>query len=227
MGISTLHKSSIGKKTVVSITGFLLLGFVVGHMVGNLQIFLGPEALNNYAEKLQSLGELLWVIRFVLLAVFVKHIVFALMLAAENRAARPIGYAKQATRTASYASRFMVVTGILVLMHVIYHLAHFTTGSVHSEFYGFKDELGRHDVYSMVVASFQKPTIALTYIAAMAALAFHLRQAASAFPQSIGLIQPSTLKKFRIGGLIFSIAIFIGYSSIPAACLLGILQLPE
>ncbi|MBP9733451.1 MAG: succinate dehydrogenase cytochrome b subunit [Candidatus Omnitrophica bacterium] len=227
MGLTSLHKSSIGKKAIVSITGLMLLGFVVGHMVGNLQIFLGQEALNNYAEALQSLGELLWVIRFVLLAVFVKHIVFALMLARENRAARPIGYAKQATREASYASRFMVVTGILVLMHVIYHLAHFTLGSVHSQYYGFEDELGRHDVYSMVVASFQDPAIALTYIAAMAALAFHLRQAASSFPQSIGIVQPATLKKFRVGGLIFSIIIFIGYSSIPAAAMLGILRMPE
>lgn len=227
MGLATFHKASIGKKAVVSITGFLLLGFVVGHMVGNLQIFLGPHALNSYAAKLQSLGELLWVMRIGLLVIFAKHIVFALLLAAENRAARPVGYAKQGTRQASYASQLMVVSGILVLAHVIYHLAHFTLGAVHSEYYGHQDELGRHDVYSMVVASFQNPVIALTYIAAMGALAFHLRQAASAFPQSLGLVHPTTLAKFRKGGLVFAILIFVGYSSIPAAALLGLLKLPS
>lgn len=227
MGISTLHQSSIGKKFVVSSTGVLLLGFVIAHMIGNLQIFIGPDALNTYAKMLQSLGELLWVMRIGLLVIFVTHIVFALWLAAENRAARPTGYQKQGTRRASYASRLMVVTGILVLAHVIYHLAHFTVGAVHSEHFHYKDELGRHDVYSMVVASFQNPAIALTYIAAMAALAFHLRQALSAFPQSLGLIQPVTLKKFRTGGLVVSILIFLGYSAIPAAALLGILKLPN
>ncbi len=224
MGISTIHHSSIGKKAVVSVTGLLLLGFVVGHLIGNLQIFLGPHALNSYAQKLQSLGELLWVLRIGLLAIFVTHIVAALWLAAQNRAARPVRYAKSAVRQTSYASRLMVVTGIIILMHVIYHLAHFTLGTVHSQYYGHEDELGRHDVYSMVVLSFQDPKIAFTYIAAMAALAFHLRQAATAFPQSLGLVQPSTLAKFRVGGLIFSILIFVGYSSIPAAALLGILK---
>lgn len=224
MGITTIHHSSIGKKAVVSVTGLLLLGFVVAHLVGNLQIFLGPEALNGYAHKLRSLGELLWVMRIVLLAVFVKHIVFALWIAAENRAARPIRYAKNAVRQTSYASRLMVVSGILILAHVIYHIAHFTTGSVHSEYFAKPGPDGHPDVYTMVVLSFQQPTIALTYIAAMAALAFHLRQALTAFPQSLGLIQPTTLAKFRKGGLVVSILIFLGYSSIPAAVLLGILK---
>lgn len=226
MSLLTLHQSSIGKKSVVAVTGFLLLGFVVGHMIGNLQIFLGPEALNGYAAKLQSLGELLWVMRIGLLVIFVKHIVFALWLASENRAARPIGYQKANTRQASYASRIMIVSGILVLMHVIYHLAHFTLGAVHSEYFHYEDGLGRHDVYAMVVQSFKNPAIALTYIAAMAALAFHLRQAASAFPQSLGLVKPSTLAAFRKGGLVLAFIIFVGYASIPASVLLGILKFP-
>lgn len=227
MSLLTLHRSSIGKKFIVSATGLLLLGFVLAHMVGNLQIFLGPEALNDYAEKLRSVPELLWVARIVLLGAFVKHIVFALWLAAENRAARPIGYQKKNTRQASYASRIMVVTGILVLVHVIYHLAHFTWGVAHPEYYGFEDEFGRHDVYSMVVMSFMDPRIACTYIAAMAVLAFHLRQALSAFPQSLGILKPSTLGAFRKGGLVLAVAIFLGYSAIPAAAMLGFLQISE
>jgi succinate dehydrogenase / fumarate reductase cytochrome b subunit len=226
MSLSTLPKSSVGQKAIVSLTGVMLLGFVVAHMLGNLQVFLGPEAINGYAEKLQSLGELLWVMRIGLLTVFVTHILFALHLAAKNRSARPVGYAKQNTRQASYASRIMVITGILVLIYVIYHLSHFTLGAVHSQYFHFKEDSGRKDVYSMVVMSFSQPAIAAAYIVAMAALAFHMRQAVSSFPQSLGIIKPSTLASFRKGGLVFAIIIFIGYSAIPAASLLGLLKMP-
>lgn len=123
-------RSSLGKKYVMAVTGLLLIGFVLGHMAGNLLIFAGPDALNSYAHALQSKGPLLWVVRAGLLAVFVVHLAVALRLVAENRAARPTRYAYEQTLEASWASRNMFLTGLVLLAFIVYHLAHFTLGVV-------------------------------------------------------------------------------------------------
>ncbi len=124
--------TSIGSKVVVAITGLLLVGFILGHMAGNLLIFLGRDWLNAYAHHLKSLGIFLWLIRLGLLAVFVIHIVVAIRLNLTNGAARPVGYAHEDTMQASWASRHMVLTGLVLLAFTIYHLAHFTAGAIHT-----------------------------------------------------------------------------------------------
>lgn len=123
-------RSSLGKKYVVAITGLLLLLFVLGHMAGNLLLFAGSEAINGYAEKLKSTGALLWVIRAALLTIFLIHIFVTIRLTMENRSARPTRYVYEQTMEASWASRHMFLTGLVILAFVVYHLAHFTLGVV-------------------------------------------------------------------------------------------------
>src|SRR5262245_24188803 len=136
-------------------SGIALAGFIVGHLAGNLKIFFGPEALNSYSAFLKSLGELLWVARIGLLAMVGFHIWTAVSLTLENRAARPVAYANKTYIEASYASRTMHLSGVIVLFYIVYHLMHFTFVTVHPEFGHFTDAQGRHDVYRMVVSSFQ------------------------------------------------------------------------
>lgn len=224
--MTKLFTSSIGKKIIVAVTGFLLLGFVLAHMLGNLQVFLGPEVINAYAMKLRSLGEILWMMRIGLLVVFVTHIIFAISLSRDNRSARPIGYAKSANLQASYASRFMVFSGLFILIYVIYHLAHFTLGKVHAEHFHYKDAAGHHDVYAMIVGSFQNPLVSTLYLLSMVALCFHLRQAAAAFPQTLGFLKSGGRELADKIGTAIAFIVFAGFSSIPIAVLLGLLKMP-
>jgi len=225
--VSQIIKSSIGKKVIVAVTGFFILGFVIAHMIGNLQIFLGQETLNDYAEKLRNLGEILIAMRAFLLINLVVHVFFAIWVAKENRAARPVGYVHKGTIQATHASRVMVISGILLLIYVIYHLAHFTFGSVHSQYFHFVDADGRRDVYSMVIASFQNLPISLIYIAAMGVLFYHLGHATSSFIQTLGFADDKSLPKVKQGGIVLAFLLFIGYSIIPVCVLVGVLKLPS
>ena len=221
-----LTRSSIGKKAIVAITGLLLLGFLVAHMLGNMQIFLGQDALNTYAKKLKSMPQILWMMRSGLLVVFVVHVVTAILLAVENRKARPIPYAFNKTVQATYVSRVMVISGVLILIYVIYHISHFTTGSIHSQYFHFTDSQGRHDVYSMVVASFQNGWINAAYVLFMGVLCFHLGHAAVSFSQTLGWATDKNLPIYRKIGLTIAVVLFAGYVAIPLAVTLGIVKLP-
>jgi len=219
-------KSSIGRKMVVAVTGLFLWGFVVVHMLGNLQIFLGQEALNAYAHKLQSLPLLLWPARAFLLAVFIVHLWFSLRLAVENRRARPIGYAKKDTVQASAASRTMALSGMILLAFVIYHLLHFTFGVTNPDFFNRTDAKGWHDVYAMSVLSFQNYFITGSYVVAMFFMCFHLSHGLASLPQSLGLSDEKWKARFKILGNVIALAVFIGNSSIPLSVLFGIIKLP-
>lgn len=153
--ISSYLSSSIGRKWIVALTGLGLFGFVVGHLIGNLQVFLGPEPLNRYALFLQSLGELLWVIRLGLLAMVVAHIIFTIKLRMENRAARPVGYAVTNRRAATFPARMMTLSGLMVLCFIIFHLLHFTAHKIDPSFAHMTDAMGRHDVYGMLILGFK------------------------------------------------------------------------
>ena len=216
--------SSLGKKYVMAITGLALFGFVIGHMVGNLQIFLGKEVLNSYGAFLKSKPILLWGARLGLFALVSFHVWAAVRLTQENRAARPVGYAVQKPIAASYASRTMIMSGLVVASFIIYHLLHFTVGGVDPEFLNFRDEAGRHDVYRMVVVGFSSPKVSLFYVIAMTLLCLHLSHGISALFQSMGL-------KTRVLGtwiegiaVISAIVMFVGNCSSPMAVLLGILK---
>lgn len=181
-------RSSIGSKVTMAVTGLLLFGFVVAHLIGNLQLLAGPAKINAYAKMLHDLGPLLWVARIGLLAIFALHVATAVRLARENRAARPVGYRKQATIQATFASRSMVLTGLSLLAFVIYHLLHFTLGVTNPGYFAMKQAgAGGFDVHAMVSASFQSVPIALAYVAFMVVLFFHLAHGIQSLFQSLGL----------------------------------------
>jgi succinate dehydrogenase / fumarate reductase cytochrome b subunit len=214
-------RTSVGKKIIMAITGFMLLGFVFAHMLGNLQVFLGPDKLNGYAKALKDLGGLLWVARLSILSIFIVHLVMAIMLTLENRAARPIPYHVQATQTASYASRTMIWSGIIIFTFLVYHLLHFTLGVTNPEFAHLQDAKGRTDVFRMVVTGFQSPAVSISYIVAVTALCLHISHGFFSAFQSIGFNHPSKEKTIRFISNGFALIIFIGNVSMPLSILLG------
>ncbi len=226
---ASLFKSSLGKKFVMATTGALLFLFVIGHLVGNLQIFLGPEAINRYGHFLQSNVELLWTVRVCLLAIVLLHIWSAAKVSRENKTARPVGYAGDpAAPAATYASRTMLMSGLIIAAFLIYHLLHYTVqvkaiNFTGTDFVSLHDEKGRHDVYAMMILGFRQPLVAGCYIIAMALLCLHLSHGVYAMFQSLGIkvgfcpCLPKCLAKWG------SILIFLGYISIPLAVLLRLI----
>ena len=181
-------RSSIGGKVTMAVTGVLLFGFVVVHLLGNLQLLAGAEAINGYATWLQDRGALLWLARIGLLLVFVLHIVTGVRLSRENRAARPVRYAHAATVQASWASRSMVFTGLTTLLFVVYHLLHYTFGVTNpGDFARRSQGYGGHDVFAMATASFSHPGIAAAYVLAQIVLFFHLAHGIQSLCQTLGV----------------------------------------
>jgi succinate dehydrogenase cytochrome b subunit len=223
--ISGFYHSSVGRKMIVAITGVILILFVIGHLLGNLQIFLGPEWINAYSQHLRDLGPLLWLVRIILLATVLAHIYFTILLAIENRRARPKAYKDRDYVKATWASRHMVVSGLVVLAFIIFHLLHFTARKFNPQFPLLKlDPLNRYDVYSMMVYGFQNYYVSGFYILGLFLLALHLSHGSSSFFQSLGLSNKKLAPRLAAGGRILAWLLFIGYASIPVAILLGLIQ---
>ena len=218
--------TSVGKKTVMAVTGLILFGFVIVHMLGNLQIFLGREALNSYAEHLEELGPLLWVARAVLLAALIAHVYTAARLTYENSQARPIGYAHKDTVQASYASRTMMMSGVIVFLFIVYHLLHFTFCVTQPGFKNLLDAGGDRDVYAMVILGFQSVPVSVVYVLAMLALAFHLSHGVQSLFQTLGFNHPNATPFIRTASVGFGLLVLFGNSSIPLAVLSGVLRAP-
>jgi succinate dehydrogenase / fumarate reductase, cytochrome b subunit len=221
-----IWNSSLGKKYIMAITGCALFLFVIGHLVGNLQIFMGPDVINHYGHFLQTNWEIKWPARIVLLACVVLHIVSAVRLTAENRAARGVGYEVYKPVASTYASRTMMMSGIIIAAFVIYHLLHYTlvvpevnlTGKNFAE---FRDTQGRHDIYKMMVVGFSNPIVSVFYIIAIALLCLHLSHGVSSMFQSLGWKKAYYAPMIQKAARALSFAIFVGYVSIPIAILLG------
>ena len=210
---------------IVAITGVILILFVIGHLLGNLQIFLGPDWINDYSQHLRDLGPLLWLVRAVLLVTVIVHIYVTIRLAIDNRRARPESYIEKQNVKATFASRHMVVSGLIVLVFIIYHLAHFTVRVTDRRFALLKmDPLGHYDVYSMMVYGFQNPYVSAFYALGLFLLALHLSHGSSSFFQSLGLNNQRLTPRLAISGRVFAWLLFIGYTSIPVAILLGFIQ---
>lgn len=210
----------------MAVTGGFLFLFVVAHMLGNLQVFLGQEALNEYAHKLQAMTHLLWFARVFLLTNLVLHVFVALKLTAESHGARPQPYAKKDFVQASYASRTMLMSGIIILLFTVYHLLHFTLGVTNPALYDVVDAKGRHDVYTMVVTSFQNPWVSGIYVAAMAALCLHLSHGVSSIFQTLGISRSPFNARLTKWSNLIAIVIFVGNTSMPVCALLHVLKLP-
>ncbi len=210
---------------IVAGTGVILMVFVVGHLLGNLQIFLGPRWINDYAQHLRDLGPLLWVVRIVLLISVVLHIYFTALLALENRRARPQAYERKENVKASFASRHMLVSGIVVLAFIIFHILHFTARKFNARFPLLKnDPLNHYDVYSMMVYGFQNIYVSGFYVVGLFLLTLHLTHGASSFFQSLGLNDKKLTPRLAFGARVFAWALFVGYTSIPVAVLLGLVK---
>jgi succinate dehydrogenase / fumarate reductase, cytochrome b subunit len=223
--VSEFCHSSVGRKMIVAVTGMILILFVIGHLLGNLQIFLGPEWINAYSRHLRDLGPLLWMIRVFLLVSVLLHIYFTILLAIENRRARPEPYRDRNYVKASWASRHMVVSGLVVLAFIVFHLLHFTARKFNPQFPLLKlDPLNRYDVYSMMVYGFQNVYVSIFYIVGLFLLTLHLTHGSSSFFQSLGLNNQRLMPKLAVGGRIFAWLVFIGYTSIPIAVLLGFIK---
>lgn len=218
--LTQLTRSSIGKKWIVALTGLVMFLFVIGHMVGNLQVFLGPEAINNYGALLHTSPELLWLIRIVLGSCLGLHVLFALLLVVENRKARPIGYVKKASVQSKLSTKLMALTGLVLLAFVVFHLMHFTAHSVDASYAGFHDEKGRHDVYRMVVVGFSNTGFAIFYSVAMVMLCSHLSHGAWSWMQTVGLRTRKVAEETNLGAKVIALVLAVGYVSIPATVLL-------
>jgi succinate dehydrogenase / fumarate reductase cytochrome b subunit len=228
MAVTNILKSTIFNKVVMAVTGFILVMFILGHVVGNLQIFIGPEVFNAYAHFLQSLGELLWVIRLVLLVAVVLHIYTSLKLKFLNLSAKPQGYKMSSYVKSTLYSRTMIYTGIAILLFVIYHLLHFTAGVADPSIYGYQETFGpgnlseRHDAFKMVILGFQKPLVSAVYMAAVILLGFHLSHAIQSMFQTLGWSSPSLTAKLIKAGKIIAFLITLGFISIPISVLTGL-----
>lgn len=220
--LTRIWRSSLGKKYIMALTGLALFLFVIGHMVGNLQVFVGPEALNRYAHFLQSTPEILWPFRLGMIALVGAHLAAALTLQAQNAESRPRGYEGNPTPTdASLASRTMIATGGIILVFIVYHILQFTVGVEQLGYFHRKTAEGHNDVFYMVVKGFQSPLISGFYIFAMALLCFHLSHGVAAMFQSLGLKNHAYDKLIAKFARIAAWVIFLGNSSMPIAILLG------
>lgn len=222
--LAALVNSSIGKKWIVALTGLTLVGFVVGHMLGNLQILWpgggGQEHLNSYAKHLKDLGPLLWLARIFLLVCFFAHIYFTIKLTRENRAARPQKYARPARIVMSVPVMTMIVSGLILAGFIVFHLAHFTFQIVKPEYQSFYDAAGRPDVYRMVVTGFSDKVISFFYIISMGLLCLHISHGFSSCFQTLGVRNKTLAPLLDKGSYALGWALFLGNSLIPVSIML-------
>ena len=219
--LAAVYRSSIGKKLIVALTGLVLIGFLLGHVIGNLKVFFGAEKLNAYGAFLHSMPAFLWAFRITILVCLVVHVVTTITLVLQNRAARgDTRYAYGATVKATSASRTMAISGLTILAFVIYHILHFTA-RVGNDYNSYVDAKGRHDVYKMVIDGFSWFPASAFYIVAMALLCWHLCHGFASVFQTLGLRSQRSWPIIRCAGYAFAAFIFIGSVSVPIAVMAG------
>lgn len=211
----------------MALTGLALVLFVVLHLLGNLQFFLGRETINRYAHFLHSTPELLWGSRLGLIALVGLHLWAAIRLSIENKAARPVGYDRNKPIGSTYASRTMLMSGLIIAFFVIYHLLHFTlqvpvVNLRGTDFRVLVDEAQRHDVYQMMVTGFENPAVTVFYLVGVGLLCLHLSHGVSSLFQSLGLRTGKYSPLIKRLGSVISVVLLIGYWSIPLSVLLGL-----
>jgi succinate dehydrogenase / fumarate reductase cytochrome b subunit len=212
-------QSTNGKKVVMAVTGALMFLFIIGHVLGNLQIFEGPAKLNAYGRFLHSIGEVLWIVRIVLIVAIILHITATIQLGLRNKAARPVGYSRKEAINSSYASRTMYWSGPIVLAFIIFHLLQFTAGYIHPG-----SQFIEGDVYHNVVAGFQVWWVSVWYIIAVSLLGFHLRHGLWSMFQSVGYNHPRHTPLLKKAAFVIALLITLGYISIPISVLLGFVK---
>ncbi|MHB8384605.1 MAG: succinate dehydrogenase cytochrome b subunit [Candidatus Binataceae bacterium] len=219
-----LWNTVIGKKVVMAVTGVIMVGFVIAHMLGNLKVFAGPGEINTYSRFLRTVGmpelgygDALWIVRAVLLASATLHIIAAIQLTRMNWQARPIGYRERKDRETSFAARSMRWGGLLLAIFIVFHILHFTLGAV-----GFEPGQYRElHVYSNVIIGFSVWPIAVFYIIAMIALFFHLDHGIWSMLQTLGWNTARNQATLRLASRLIAAIVFVGFVSVPVAVLAG------
>jgi succinate dehydrogenase / fumarate reductase, cytochrome b subunit len=211
------YDSTIGKKAVMAVTGLILFGFLIAHMAGNLQVFLGMSVMNHYAETLHANQPLLWGARIVLLISVVLHAWASIQLYALKKEARPVGYAKPGNVQASWASRMMMLSGPVIAAFVVFHLLHLTTGTLHPQFVELH-------AYENVVNGFRQPVVSLFYIVAMLLVGSHLSHGIWSMFQSVGFSHPRYTPMIRKFASVFAWVLIAGFISVPIAVLAGFVR---
>jgi succinate dehydrogenase / fumarate reductase cytochrome b subunit len=214
--IGRFYRSTIGRKVVMAASGIVLVVYLIGHTAGNLLVFRGPQAINDYAHFLQSSGALLWTVRIILLLALVFHVHSAWSLAREARAARPTDYRRLEKQSSGWPARSMGWGGVLLLVFVIYHILHFTTGTVHPRF-------APGNVYGNLVTGFRVPWVAIFYLLAMVALALHLRHGVWSVFQTLGVSHPHVSPLRRRLAVLLAVLVPVGLATIPLAILLRLI----
>lgn len=208
-------RSTIGKKVVMGVTGLIMVGFLIGHVLGNLQVFLGPAKINGYSAFLHSLGELLWLVRGVLLVALILHIVAAVQLTLRDRAARPVGYEKHEMSAATVASRTLRYGGVIIAAFIVLHLLHFTFGAWRPA------PFVEGDVYSNMVKSFRVKWVSAVYLVAMAAVGLHLYHGTWSSFRSLGVAPASPKPLAHKLSAVVAGLVWLGFTIIPIGILLG------
>jgi succinate dehydrogenase / fumarate reductase cytochrome b subunit len=239
--LAKFYASSIGKKFIAAITGLILFGFVAGHVAGNLKVFTGVDKItesgeefsvphiDQYGQFLKQAGEPflpymagLWLARIVLLSAVILHIVVVIQLSLRSAEARPVEYVKSKKSAASWAARYMMFSGSVVLAFIIFHILHFTTGTIRI------GEFQHGEIYANLRNSFQHWYVSLGYVVVMGMLAFHMFHGVWSLFQTLGLDSPDRNQAIRIFAMVASIGISIGFAVVPLAFLFGVLpEVPD
>jgi succinate dehydrogenase / fumarate reductase cytochrome b subunit len=210
--VTRFWSSSIGKKAVMAVTGLIMVGFLIVHMVGNLQMFAGPLKINEYAAALRRLGPLLWIARAGLAVALVLHVIAAYQLTRRKQTARPVGYAHEEPQVSTFAARTIRWGGVLLLVFIVLHLLHFTFGTIHPAF-------DAKDVYGNLIAGFQIWWVAVLYLVAMIGLGLHLYHGTWSSIRTMGLTRASRDPLKRRVSAVLAWALYVGFSLVPIAVL--------
>jgi succinate dehydrogenase / fumarate reductase cytochrome b subunit len=221
---SNHFQSSVGSKVVMALSGLGLVIYVIFHMLGNLQVFEGSHALNGYGAFLRDMPILLWTARIGLLSLAILHIVLATRLTLRNHRARPVAYAVREYRQASFASRTMTASGLVLLLFIIFHLLHLTANVIDPSSADRLDADGHRDVYGKIVHAFQNPFIVALYLAGQLGLGLHLNHAVISSLQTLGFEHAAFNRFFKAAGPAVALAVVLGNVAIILAVFLGIVR---
>jgi succinate dehydrogenase / fumarate reductase cytochrome b subunit len=220
-----LTQSSVGRKIIMAVTGAMLLAFICVHLLGNSSLFVGSAAINAYAQKLHSLGPVVWIFRLVMLGLIAVHIYFGIQLTLENRAATPDKNVQVRRLKTGFAAETMVVSGLVLLAFVIYHLLHFTVRVTNPEIYvPIEGGHGMVDVFVMVTKGFSSVLPVLAYVIAMAFLFLHVSHGFQSLFQTCGLSNDRTLPVVGNVSKLVAVILLVGYASIPLLIIFGIVR---